>query len=260
MQTKLESNQNNRFRHQELFTKRKFLSFSLPQQHKKCSQLLREIYDTTSQKLFDHYNEIQQWMDGNTLETLDREEISNRYHKHLELSKQSLSEHNLLPRVRRSDKGVPHCEPWPITVYLDRIRSAHNVGSILRTVEAFSLGEVRFSLDTPFIDHSQVKKTSMGTYQYVKCSQERKLSNLPKPLILMETSEEAIPITEFLFPDTFTLAVGNEEYGCSQDLLKEADHIVEIPLRGRKNSLNVANAFAIAAAEIAKQKENKNKE
>lgn len=70
----------------------------------------------------------------------------------------------------------------------------------------------------------------------------------------METAAEAIPITDFEFPETFTLVIGNEEYGCSDAILAQADYVIKIPLRGRKNSLNVANAFAIAAAEISRQR------
>ena len=100
----------------------------------------------------------------------------------------------------------------------------------------------------------------MGSYRYVKCTKVANISDLPKPLILLETCENAVPLKTFHFPKKFTLVVGNEEHGCSQELLKAADNIVKIPLRGRKNSLNVANAFAIAAAEIVEQIENKNKD
>ena len=176
------------------------------------------------------------------------------------MSKQRLNEYDLLPRVKSRDREKPLGPSLPVSVYLDNIRSAHNIGSILRTVEAFGLGEIFFSPATPFVDHPQVKKTSMGAYHYVKCKKMDQINALPRPLIVLETCEHALPIHDFAFPEAFTLAIGNEEYGCSRDLLLHADVILEIPLRGRKNSLNVANAFAIAAAEIVKQKGIKEKE
>jgi tRNA G18 (ribose-2'-O)-methylase SpoU len=163
----------------------------------------------------------------------------------------------LLPHIKKKDRPSAGEEPWPLAVYLDHIRSAHNVGSILRTVEAFSLGKVYFSSDTPYIDHSQVQKASMGTFDQVPCFRDSSVADLPKPVIALETSEDAISLYEFLFPGKFSLVIGNEEYGCSDEVLRKADYLVEIPLRGRKNSLNVANAFAIAAAEIAKQNRKK---
>ena len=53
-----------------------------------------------------------------------------------------------------------------------------------------------------------------------------------------------------------TFPLGNEEYGCSKETLAMADYLLTIPLYGRKNSLNVSNAFAIAAQEICRQKRN----
>ena len=170
--------------------------------------------------------------------------------KHAQVSHK---EHNLLPHVRRFDKQEKTLDFLPIAVYLDNLRSAHNVGSIVRTVEAFSLGSIHFSPQTPFIDQKQVQNTSMGAYQWVKCFENASLLNLPKPLIALETCRESTPLAQFRFPIEFTLAMGNEEYGCSPETLKAADFLVEIPLFGRKNSLNVANALAIVAAEIRKQ-------
>jgi len=239
------------------FSKRKFLSFSLAKQHKKCYELLRDVYcylgTKKAEKMLAHYHEIQLWMNRSLMHTASVEEISDRFHQHLQYAKCSLAEHDLLPRIRKGDKRFSPCNIFPVGIYLEKIRSAHNVGSILRTIEAFSLGTVFFHPETPFVDHPQVQKTSMGTYNDVFCRKLTSLNELPRPLILLETSDAAIPIKEFHFPKTFTLVLGNEEYGCSCELTKVADHLIEIPLRGRKNSLNVANAFAIAAAEIAGQ-------
>ena len=60
-------------------------------------------------------------------------------------------------------------------------------------------------------------------------------------------------IYDFTFPEKFTLILGNEEYGLSDEWLNQCDQIVTIPMWGFKNSLNVASAYAIAAYEIRKQ-------
>ena len=226
------------------FSKKKFQGLSTQQQHKKCSELLRKLY-------LAEYNQMQCWMDGEPLHNPTAEQLSNRYHEHLDLAKVCLKEHRLLPRIDQGDRCAPVAEKLPVDIYLDQIRSAHNVGSILRTVEAFSLGSVIFSPKTPYVDSPQVQKTSMGAHRYVECRQGTLVT---RPLIALETSPDATPIEAFAFPDHFTLAIGNEEYGCSEEILSSADHLVAIPLWGRKNSLNVANAFAIAAAEISRQK------
>lgn len=242
----------------EPFTKRKFQGFPFERQHKKCSELLKYIYENLlacqpSEDLFQHYHELQRWMNSDYRLTSDIKHVADRYHFHLKLANQMLQEHNFLPAIRQGDREQSS-EIGSIAVYLDRLRSAHNVGSIIRTAEAFALGTLYFSGQTPYIDNKQVQDASMGAFQWISCIQDKKASELPKPFIVMETSPDAIPLHDFIFPQTFSLAVGNEEYGCSDEILKLADFIIEIPLRGRKNSLNVANAFAIVASEIQRQK------
>jgi tRNA G18 (ribose-2'-O)-methylase SpoU len=141
----------------------------------------------------------------------------------------------------------------PISIYLDNLRSAFNVGSILRTTEAFRLGQVCFAKNTPFIDNLKVLKTAMGTFDKVHCVKEAQLNDLPRPLIALETDPNAPSIFDFTFPPSFTLMLGNEEYGLSEEALSQKSAIVRIPLYGFKNSLNVASAFAIAAGVISHQ-------
>lgn len=181
------------------------------------------------------------------------EMISDLCQQHNKKAGVQWKEHHLLPRVSQGDRQES-APAWPIAVYLDHLRSAHNVGSIIRTVEALALGSIYFSPDTPFIDNKQVQNTSMGACQWVDAVKDCPLQMLPKPVIALETCPTAKSIYEFPFPPTFTLVVGNEEYGCSAETLSTADEILYIPLRGRKNSLNVANAFALVAGEIARQR------
>ena len=240
------------------FTQRKFLGLPFKQQHKKCAALLRQVYEQRLQQSpweagWAIYLQLQKWMNETCCELLTSEQLADRYHVHQQKAEQGHQEHHLLPAIRTQDRLVGE-EAWPLAIYLDHLRSAHNVGSIIRTVEAFRLGTVYFSAMTPFIHHKQVKAAAMGTEQWITCHQGIALNTLPRPLIALETCETAHSLYDFTFPSTFTLILGNEEYGCSREVLAQADEIVEIPLRGRKNSLNVANALAIAAGEINRQK------
>lgn len=246
----------------DFFTKKRFLSLPPEQQHKKCAEHLRKMYDVKLQgredkSLQDHLALLCEWTNSAIPDTDNLKSLSDAYHTHLNLTRQSLKEHNLLQTIRKGDLKEPKA-PFPIAIYLDHIRSAHNVGSILRTTEAFCLGHLYFSPSTPFVDNKQVKDTAMGTDAWVSAHQAHSIEELPRPLIALETSDLAISLHEFIFPETFTLVLGNEEYGCSDEILQQADFLVEIPLTGRKNSLNVANAFAITAAEIIRQKGTKN--
>jgi len=240
------------------FTEKKFLSLPLERQHKKCAELLWHLYhnllhQNDVEAEWKEYQLLRSWIKQTALKEINAKLLADCYHQHLRQAHLFKKEHHLLPQIRKGDQPIA-ADPWPIKIYLDHVRSAHNVGSILRTVEALALGNVYFSLDTPFIDHKQVKDTSMGTYEWISCKQMESISDLKHPIIALETSDDAVSLYNFIFPESFTLVVGNEEYGCSDNILQAADYLVEIPLRGRKNSLNVANAFAIAAGEIQRQR------
>lgn len=231
-----------------MFTKRKFLDLDPKQRHKKCAELLRRLFEEKSAD-FGEYNTWLSWLKHLPYEHTDFKGLADRYHWHLQQAGLSLKEHNLLPSLRTGDH-IPKLDFPNIAIYLDHVRSAYNVGSILRTIEALRIGKVYFSPKTPFIDNEKVQRTAMGAASLVPCFQNVPLTDLPRPLIALDTSDAAIAVSEFEFPESFTLILGNEEYGISNDSLSAVDFIVEVPLFGAKNSLNIACAFAIAAAKI----------
>jgi tRNA G18 (ribose-2'-O)-methylase SpoU len=237
------------------FSKRKFINLDPRQRHKRCAELLRSFYEKQAlldTESFAYYTDLLQWMKISPSPLLDLKTLADQYHWHLEQAGLSLKEHNLLPSIRTGDREAK-CDFPNVAIYLDNIRSAYNVGSILRTTEALRIGSVHFSGNTPFIDNEKVQRTAMGAAEIVPCFKGIPLSELPRPIIALDTSDEAIELHSFSFPESFTLILGNEEYGISNAALIEADTLVDIPLFGVKNSLNVACAFAIAAAEIKNQ-------
>jgi rRNA methylases len=64
----------------------------------------------------------------------------------------------------------------------------------------------------------------------------------------LETGGQNIKNLEW--PPKFLLIVGNEELGIAKELLDKCDGIASIQMKGRKASLNVSCAFAVAAASI----------
>lgn len=241
-------------------TEKAFKNLTSLQQHKRCALILKNVYDMLERNegvtsLLMQYSQLNSWLQVPFQRPMqwNAKIVSDLYHAHLEAGEICLKEHNLLSPASKGDFNTP--QPClPIDIYLDNLRSAHNVGSIIRSTEAFALGSLHFSSQTPFIDNPKVIKTAMGCHHNVHCLKDTPLENLRKPIIAIETSTNAEPLHTFRFPDTFTLVVGNEEYGCSDHTLNLATHIVAIPLRGKKNSLNVANAFTCVASEITRQK------
>lgn len=197
------------------------------------------------------YNVLAELLNLPALDFSNQEQIEERFHLHIALSGQSLRETDFLSSLSTKDKedASPFIHVW---TYLDSLRSAHNIGSIIRTIEAFRLGPVRLGGSTYIQPNDKrLQKTSMGAYEHVDIQTSHSLEHLPRPWIALETVQQAPSLYDVSFSSPCTLIVGNEERGISQDLLKQADLIVRIPLFGRKNSLNVSCAFAILASYVA---------
>lgn len=242
----------------ESMTEGEFLRLSERYRHKRAAQILRAYQENPEPRRLSLYRRLERWMELPPLQESLFLELSDRYHLHLSAAGISWKEHNLLasPCIQAdTPSSIPYL---PVAIYLDNLRSAFNVGSILRTTEAFRLGTVFFAKHTPFIDNAKVQKTSMETFDKVPCKKNTELLQLPRPLIALETDPNAPSIFEFTFPPAFTLMLGNEEYGLSPEALSGQDAIVRIPLYGYKNSLNVASAYAIAAGVISHQLRAKN--
>ena len=147
-------------------------------------------------------------------------------------------------------------------VLLDNIRSAWNVGSILRSADGFGFTHAYLCGITPTPEVDAVRKTALGAEEYVTWSQHKDAAKLVKGLKLegwkisaLEEDQRAIPISQFTdsqIPNPIVLILGSEVTGVDPELLDLADHILYIPMCGQKHSFNVANAFSIAAYALAK--------
>lgn len=233
------------------FSQTKFLALNFKQQHKVAAKALN-FYHEHAHNLahLKRYNQMALCLAlppiGTTLAQRQQ-----RYEHHMQLS---LEER--LPSLRGTNEtDTLTSQPFgTVDTYLDNLRSAHNVGSIMRSLEAFRLGKLWLSPLTPGPDNPKVIKASMGTSSIVPCHRISQFEKLPtKPLIVIETGPKAVPLEAFTFPTACTLVFGNEAYGVSAPLIEAAHHVVCIPLVGGKNSLNVANTVAIVAAFISAQ-------
>lgn len=224
----------------------------LMRQHKKLTLLLRAAYSALlkgeeSSSSMELYQKYASWMGEAIFPLMTLKEIADAFHRHADGAHLSLRENSLLPNAKTVDASHKK-ELLPYFVYLDHLRSAFNVGSIIRTAECFGFSKVFLSKDTPDHTSLKVQKSAMGTHEWIDCVIDPSIESLPRPLIALETVEGAPSLFDFKFPPSFTFILGNEEYGVSDKLLQQTDHFVRIPLRGKKGSLNVANAFAIASA------------
>ena len=148
-------------------------------------------------------------------------------------------------------------------VLLDNIRSAWNVGSILRSSDGFGFSHAYLCGITPAPDgqaREAILKTSLGAEKSVPWSHHKNAVKLVKGLKkegwkiwALEEDSRARSISELTTPplrQNCLLMVGNEITGVDPELLDLSDEIFHIPMQGEKRSFNVAMAFSIAAYQI----------
>ncbi|MDX2471771.1 MAG: TrmH family RNA methyltransferase [SAR324 cluster bacterium] len=180
--------------------------------------------------------------------------LSNQYHQWLVRADVKLFEKDFLPHVPWGDQlqTGPWVPAFDYFVALDQIRSAFNVGSIARTIDALGFaGLITWGI-TPLLINPKVKKSSMGAESWIP---EMRVESLKEELIrlqvegyqiiALEKAEGAVTLDQVEWPQKAVLLLGNEEYGIAEELLSLVDLMVELPMQGRKNSINVANAFSV---------------
>ena len=169
-------------------------------------------------------------------------------------------------------------ERFPLMIVLDNVRSAFNVGSIFRTADACACAEIITTGITPHPNGSGAEKltksalgadrvvpsrhfaTTLEAVQYLR--EER-----PEIMLVgMETTELSKCYTDVIYPGGnnndatdvtskrgTALFLGNEVTGVDTEVIPLLDMVVEIPMFGTKNSLNIAACAPVVMYEILRQ-------
>lgn len=148
-----------------------------------------------------------------------------------------------------------------VVVILHNIRSLYNVGSIFRTADAAGVEKIYLcGITSEPVDRfgkirPQLAKVALGaekTVPWEKCGSAARLIDKLKShgckIFAIEQAKNSVlyyRITSRQAQGKIALVLGNEIKGLSRAILRKADKILEIPMRGRKESLNVAVAFGI---------------
>jgi tRNA G18 (ribose-2'-O)-methylase SpoU len=146
-----------------------------------------------------------------------------------------------------------------MVLILPNIRSCYNVGAMFRTADACGFAKIYLVGFTPDPEHHRLKKVALGAETWVPWEKvddlHQLLITLKKDgfqLIALEQSPRSQEFGNFAVADKVALVVGNELDGTDVFTLEIADVVAEIPMRGKKQSLNVAIATGIAMFEISK--------
>lgn len=152
-------------------------------------------------------------------------------------------------------------------IILHNVRSALNVGAILRTADGCGVDHVYLTGFTA-APHDGVKaymtqgekriaKTALGAQNSIRWTHKSVIDDVFKALkcdgftiAALEQSEMSVDYKAFEPETPLALVLGNEPDGIDQQTLEQCGIIIDIPMRGSKESLNVAVAAGIAMYEI----------
>ncbi len=148
----------------------------------------------------------------------------------------------------------------PFLLILDRITDVRNFGAIVRTAECAGVDGIVIAEKGNAPISSDAMKTSAGALNHMPICREKDLKKTIQ--LLHDNGIRVVACTEKteqnLYAVTLTgpiaLILGSEEDGISDVLLRTADELARLPLKGKIGSLNVSVAAGVALYEVVRQK------
>ena len=137
---------------------------------------------------------------------------------------------------------------------LDTIQDPGNLGTIIRSLDAFGYKDLIISENTVDPYNPKVVRSTMGSILRLNINKVNlvvELNNYKKDgyKIIVTSLDTNKYINEIDFNDKQIIVIGNESNGVSKEIQKEADLKVKIPMKGKAESLNAAVATSLIAYE-----------
>ena len=137
----------------------------------------------------------------------------------------------------------------PLIVVLDDVRSMYNVGSVLRSCDAFRVEEVLLCGITAVPPHPEIHKTALGaedsvSWRHYESAMEAvaELKSRGVRVMAVEQCEGSTMLNNYTPEEgrRYAVVLGNEVKGVRQEVVDACDGCLEIPQFGTKHSLNVS--------------------
>ncbi len=148
-----------------------------------------------------------------------------------------------------------------IHIVLDNVRSAFNVGSIFRSADgAGSVKKIYLCGMTTDINNPKLDKTALGATEMISSEHYdttmeaiEELRERGIPIYCVELTDDAQNFQKIKYPSKIALVFGHEKSGVNEEIISKVNKNIYIPMRGKKESLNVANCASILLYEITKE-------
>ncbi len=154
--------------------------------------------------------------------------------------------------MQSSVEEVNRSARLPVVVVLENVRSLYNVGSMFRTADGAGIDKLYLTGYTGYPPRKEIDKTALGSTKSVTWEHNTDtfavLQNLKEQgyhLVVVEHTDASVPYTEaeYIFP--VCIVLGNEVDGVTREVVEMCDMAIDIPMRGIKQSLNVAVACGV---------------
>ncbi len=187
-----------------------------------------------------------------TLKPQDLERKFGKTHQHVGANVEDYHTLSLAEAIAKEGKKL--------FIMLDGVTDPHNLGAVIRNVEAFGASGIIIPKHRSATINATVVKVSSGAIEYVDIVQVTNLNQAIKSLKenniwVVGTDLDARDTLDDVFVDLDLCVVfGSEGSGLSQLIKKNCDYLVKIPMQGYVNSLNVSVSTGVVLHDISKQK------
>ncbi len=158
-----------------------------------------------------------------------------------------------------TEEEVKNLKRNPIYLILDNVLDTYNIGSLFRLADATGVAKMYLCGKMDYPPSSRVHKAAVGTERWVPWEKEESTTEVIKKLrkegvqiISVEQSDKAISYRQLAISlkPPCAVVVGHETKGVSEEVLKESDIIVELPMYGINKSFNVWGSAAVILYKI----------
>lgn len=160
---------------------------------------------------------------------------------------------------RKTVEDFREAKKLPISIILDNVRSANNIGSVFRTADAFLLKKIYLCGVCATPPDKGIRKTALGAtesvdWEYVEdpIVLVKKLQTDGVKILSIEQAEKAVMLNDFQ-PEAnqeYAIVFGNEVKGVQQKIVSVSDKVIEIPQLGTKHSLNISVSAGVVCWDL----------
>jgi tRNA G18 (ribose-2'-O)-methylase SpoU len=163
-----------------------------------------------------------------------------------------------LRRSKSDRKAFPKMPRLPVTVVLDKLRHAYNIGAIFRLCDATLVESLIAAGVEVNLRNRHLVQAARGTQRWTPWAQvdaaevavARAKAN-GYQVVIVEQASNSVPPEDFVPTLPVCVVFGGERGGVSPEVMRLAEAVIEIPMRGMANSINVSTAAAIVLYSIS---------